>query len=83
MRSLLFVLLAGCSFAFADVCSEAPWSLRLPKGTGLWNALPAGVAVGKPTRKVEDTTTAYLFLKCQGTWMRHGSSEYDSRLSGY
>jgi len=70
MRSLLFVLLASCSFVFADVCSEAPWSLRLAKGTGLWNALPAGAAVGKPTRKVEDTTTAYLFLKCQGTWMR-------------
>ena len=70
MRSLLFVLLASCSFVFADVCSEAPWSLRLAKGTGLWNALPAGAAVGMPTRKVEDTTTAYLFLKCQGTWMQ-------------
>lgn len=70
MRSLLFVLVAGCSLAFADVCSEAPWSLRLAKGTGLWNSLPTGAAVGAPTRKVEDTTVAYLFLKCQGAWVQ-------------
>jgi Mg-chelatase subunit ChlD len=71
--SLLPLALAsfGCaSLALADVCSEKPWSLTLPKGTRLWSALPSGKDTLAPDLKATDSARTFLFLKCSGSWIQ-------------
>jgi Mg-chelatase subunit ChlD len=56
--------------ALADICSDRPWSLVLPKGTPLWSSLPTGKDTLAPDLKAPDTAATYLFLKCQGSWVQ-------------
>jgi len=70
MRLPLLLPLALGSIALADVCSEKPWSLSLPKGTRLWSSLPTGKDTLAPDLKPADSAGTYLFLKCQGRWMQ-------------
>jgi len=70
MRPSFLLPLALGSIALADVCSEKPWSLPLPKGTPLWSSLPTGKDTLAPDLKPTDSARTFLFLKCQGAWMQ-------------
>ncbi|MCB9497735.1 MAG: VWA domain-containing protein [Fibrobacteria bacterium] len=74
--SLLPLLLSPLAWAlepaeFARACrGEKIWEVRLPWHTARWDSLPKKIDTAKPHGWVDDTTSRFVFVQCQGDWMQ-------------